>query len=104
MKPRMYDLCYVEAYTYILRCNDGTFYTGSTKNLKRRLTQHRTGMGAKYTKKRLPVELVYLELFMRIDEAFYREKQIQSWSQLKKAALIENCKERLPALCKKVFE
>ena len=70
MKPMM-------AYTYILKCNDGSYYTGSTKNLGLRLMQHQQGFGANHTKKRLPVLLVYVETFDRIDIAFYREKQIQ---------------------------
>ena len=73
---------------YILKCANGLFYTGSTKNLERRLRQHQTGQGANFTKKHLPVELVYTERFSRIDWAFYREKQIQNWSHSKKEALI----------------
>ncbi len=73
---------------YILKCANGLFYTGSTKNLERRLHQHQTGQGANFTKKHLPVELVYIETFCRIDWAFYREKQIQNWSHSKKEALI----------------
>jgi putative endonuclease len=73
---------------YILKCANGLFYTGSTKNLERRLRQHLTGQGANFTKKHLPVELVYTETFHRIDWAFYREKQIQNWSHSKKEALI----------------
>ena len=74
---------------YILKCADGSYYTGSTKNLERRLWQHQNGEGANFTKKHLPVELVYVEEFSRIDEAFYREKQIQGWSRKKKEALID---------------
>ncbi|WP_299556803.1 GIY-YIG nuclease family protein [Seonamhaeicola sp.] len=76
-------------YLYILQCSDGTYYTGSTRNLEFRINQHNTGLGANYTRKRLPLKLVYYEEFMRIDEAFYREKQIQGWSHRKKKALIE---------------
>ena len=75
---------------YILECSDGTYYTGSTKNLEIRLEQHHNGHGAKYTGRRLPVNLLYYEEFQRIDDAFYREKQIQGWSRRKKQALIEN--------------
>ncbi len=64
-------------YMYILQCCDGSYYTGSTKNLERRLQQHQEGKGANHTKKRLPVTLVYYELYDRIDTAFYREKQVQ---------------------------
>ena len=73
---------------YILKCANGLFYTGSTKNLERRLRQHQNGEGANFTKKHLPVELVYTETYQRIDWAFYREKQIQGWSHAKKEALI----------------
>ena len=76
---------------YILECADGSYYTGSTNNLERRLQQHQNGEGANYTKKHLPVKLVYFEEFQRIDDAFYREKQVQGWSRKKKEALINGC-------------
>ncbi|MDT0606090.1 GIY-YIG nuclease family protein [Croceitalea rosinachiae] len=93
-------LCHrsMKGYTYILECADGSYYTGSTKDLELRLTQHQNGEGANHTKKRLPVELVYVELFQRIDEAFYREKQIQGWSRKKKEALIAGNQNKLPEL------
>ncbi len=74
---------------YILRCGDGSLYTGSTRNIEQRFMQHQLGEGAEYTKRGLPVELVFLEECERIDEAFYREKQIQGWSRKKKEALIK---------------
>lgn len=67
-------------YMYILICNDGSYYTGSTIDLERRLKEHQSGQGANHTKKRLPVSLVYYEKYPRIDIAFYREKQIQGWN------------------------
>ena len=76
-------------FTYILKCSDDSYYTGSTKNLERRIDQHNSGNGANYTRKRTPVELVYFEEYPRIDEAYYREKQIQKWSRGKKEALIK---------------
>ena len=79
----------MKGFMYILKCADQSYYTGSTKNIETRLNQHQQGMGANHTKKRLPVELVYIEEFSRIDEAFYREKQVQGWSRAKKEALIE---------------
>jgi putative endonuclease len=97
-------ICTMEAYTYILSCADNTFYTGSTKSIKLRLEQHRCGCGANYTKKRLPIELVYLEAYNRIDFAFDREKQIQKWSHNKKKALIESAENRLSELSKKIFD
>ena len=78
----------MKAYMYILLCIDGSYYTGSTTNLELRITQHQNGEGANYTKKRLPIKLIYYEEFLRIDEAFYREKQVQGWSRKKKEALM----------------
>ncbi len=88
-------------YVYILLCADGSYYTGSTNDLERRLAQHQAGEGANYTRKRLPVKLVYYEKFDRISEAFYREKQIQGWSRKKKQALIEGRYDDLVKLSKK---
>lgn len=91
------------AYTYILECADGTYYTGSTWNLEKRLAEHQSGLGANYTSKHLPVRLVYSEEFSRIDEAFYREKQIQNWSHAKKKALINGDVGLLKHTAKKDF-
>ena len=88
----------MKGYTYILICADDSYYTGSTKNLLRRLKEHQTGQGANHTKKRLPVALIYFEEFDRIDSAFYREKQIQGWSRKKKEALINRQPELLNGL------
>ena len=62
---------------------------GSTVDLERRLAQHATGEGVKYTRRRRPVALVYVEEYSRIDEAFAREKQVQNWSRAKRVALID---------------
>ncbi len=75
---------------YILKCSDGSYYTGSTRNIEQRFYQHQVGKGGVYTQARLPVELVYLEEYLRVDEAFYREKQVQGWSRKKKEALMES--------------
>lgn len=85
----------MKGYMYILLCSDGSYYTGSTKYLELRLAQHQSGEGANHTKKHLPVELVYYEEYQRIDEAFYREKQVQGWSRKKKEALINGMTEEL---------
>jgi len=85
----------MKGFVYILKCSDKTYYTGSTKDLDVRLKAHQAGFGANYTKRRLPVELVYFEEFDRIDQAFKREKQIQKWSHAKKRALIENNTDQL---------
>ncbi len=76
-------------YMYVLECADGSYYTGSTRSLQRRLWKHDNGLGSNYTAKRLPVKLVYTEEFARVDDAFAREKQIQGWTHAKKVALIQ---------------
>ena len=86
------------AFMYILLCSDGTYYTGSTKDLQRRLEEHQAGERANHTQKRLPVELVYFEEFSRIDFAFNREKQVQGWRREKKEALISENAHLLPEL------
>jgi putative endonuclease len=88
----------MKGWMYILECSDGTYYTGSTIDLIRRFKQHMDGDGANHTKKRLPVKLIYFEEFDRIDEAYYREKQVQGWSRKKKEALINSNQKLLPEL------
>ena len=93
----------MSGYMYILLCSDDSYYTGSTTELAERVNQHQCGEGAKYTKSRLPVELVYYEEFDRIDLAFAREHQIKKWTRKKKKALIDGKVDELPKLAKKVF-
>lgn len=76
-------------YTYIVRCSDGTLYTGWTNDLKKRLEMHNSGKGAKYTKVRRPVELVYYEAFETKEEAMSREWHIKRLSRSEKRKLIE---------------
>ena len=64
-------------YTYILACSDGTLYCGWTNNLEKRLLAHNSGRGAKYTKARLPVKLLYYEEFETKEEAMSREWHIK---------------------------
>lgn len=90
----------MKGYMYILKCSDGSYYTGSTNNLELRLSQHQCGEGSNHTKKRLPIKLLYFEEFMRKDDAFYREKQVQGWSRKKKEALINDMTEELHGLAK----
>ena len=77
-----------ENYTYILRCADGTYYCGWTNNLDRRLKAHNEGKGAKYTRSRRPVALVYYEAFSTIEEAMRREYEIKQLPRKKKEELI----------------
>jgi putative endonuclease len=85
-------------HMYILKCADGSFYTGSTLSLDKRLLEHENGMGSNHTSKRLPVELVYCEEYDSVEDAFYREKQVQGWSRVKKMALIKENYKKLPEL------
>lgn len=75
--------------TYIVRCADGTYYTGWTNNPVKRLADHNRGAGAKYTKPRRPVELVYLERFETKEQAMSREAGIKRLSRKEKEALIQ---------------
>lgn len=77
-----------ENYTYILRCADGTYYCGWTNNLDRRLKVHNEGKGAKYTRSRRPVALVYYEAFSTKEEAMRREYEIKQLPRKKKEELI----------------
>ena len=90
-------------FVYILECADGSYYSGSTWDIEKRLWEHQQGLGANHTKKHLPVKLVFCEEYERIDDAFFREKQIQGWSRKKKQALLQERFETLPILAKKKF-
>lgn len=75
-------------YTYILKCADGTLYTGWSANLEKRLAAHNAGTGAKYTRCRLPVELVYFEYQENQSSAQKREAEIKKLRRCHKVALI----------------
>lgn len=86
-------------YTYILKCVDGSLYTGWTNNLEKRLQDHNAGKGAKYTKYRRPVELEYYEVFDTKEEAMKREYAIKQLSRTKKIQLIsQNEKSQNPSV------
>lgn len=75
-------------YTYIVECSDGTLYCGWTNDLERRISAHNEGKGAKYTRTRLPVRLVYFEKFDTKEEAMSREWHIKRLRRKKKEELI----------------
>lgn len=77
-------------YVYIVECSDGTLYTGWTNNLDKRIEQHCNGTGAKYTRGRGPVRLVYYEEFNDKRDAMRREYEIKKYSRINKLKLIEN--------------
>ena len=76
-------------YTYILRCADGSLYTGWTNDLNARIKAHKAGRGGKYTRAHAPVELVYCESFDTKNEAMRREWHIKQLKRKQKLALIE---------------
>ena len=76
-------------YTYILECSDGTLYTGWTNDIEKRLEAHNSGHGAKYTRARRPVKLVYLETFKTKEEAMSREYSIKQIPRKKKLEMIK---------------
>ena len=78
-----------KAYTYILACGDGSLYTGWTNDLEKRVKTHNAGQGAKYTRSRLPVRLVYFEAFADKQAAQSREYQIKRLTRAQKLALID---------------
>lgn len=75
-------------YTYIVKCRDNTYYTGWTKDLDRRMKAHNSGTGAKYTRSRRPVCLVYYEAYGTKEEAMRREREIKRMSRKEKEKLI----------------
>ncbi|MCR4265485.1 GIY-YIG nuclease family protein [Nitratireductor sp. ZSWI3] len=91
----------MEVTVYILRCSDGSYYTGLTKQtVESRLWEHNEGICDGFTKRRRPVELVFTETYDRILDAIARERQIKGWSRAKKEALIALDYEALPGLAR----
>lgn len=88
------------AYTYILRCADGSLYVGSTADLDDRLKRHQSGNRSEFTKLHKPVDLVYKEEYDTYQEAFKRERQLHGWTVAKKEALIKGEIELLKQLSK----
>lgn len=77
-------------YVYILKCGDGSFYCGYTNDVEKRLKKHKSGKGAKYTRSRLPLELVFTEKFDNKSDALKRECEIKKLSRIQKEKLVEN--------------
>ena len=89
---------------YILKCSDGSYYTGITNDIERRLFEHMEGSNRlSYTYTRRPLELVFIAEFTDPETAISVEKQIKRWSRKKKEALINDQFELLPELSKKDF-
>ncbi len=71
-------------FVYVLKCGDGSFYTGITNNLEKRIETHRSGKGSKYIRAHLPVQLIYNEVLESKSQALKREREIKSWSRQQK--------------------
>jgi putative endonuclease len=76
-------------FTYILLCSDGSYYTGSTNDIKKRFKDHLSGKGARYTKSHKPKKIVYREEFATKSEALKREAEIKKWPRKKKERLVK---------------
>ncbi|MCY6371459.1 GIY-YIG nuclease family protein [Clostridium ganghwense] len=77
-------------YVYIVECSDKTYYTGWTNNLEKRINAHNSGNGAKYTRGRRPVKLIYFKNFNHKSEAMKREYEIKQMSRKEKDKLIKS--------------
>lgn len=87
-------------FVYIVKCSDGSYYTGVTSNLEKRIAEHNSGIIEGYTSDRLPVNLVYSNRFGNVNDAIRAEKQIKGWTRAKKEALIRGDFEALVNLSK----
>lgn len=81
-------------YTYIVKCSDGSLYTGWTNDIEKRIKAHNNGKGAKYTKSRAPVKLVYVEEFDTKKEAMKREYEIKHMKRQEKEKLLGQGKKQ----------
>jgi putative endonuclease len=89
--PRRCDVYYMENnyFVYILKCNDGTYYIGYTNDIPKRVKVHNAGKGAKYTRGRLPVEVVFQQSFETKSEALKQEYKLKRMTRSEKEKLIE---------------
>ena len=86
------------AWTYMLRCADGSYYAGCTTNINQRLGEHQAGTFGGYTASRRPVEMVWADELPTIDDAIVVERQLKGWSRAKKEALARGDFDALPGL------
>src|SRR5205085_9103218 len=98
---RVRGVMMAKTWIYILRCADGSYYTGQTTKLEKRLAEHQAGEGGEWTQQRLPVELVFSQEMPDKDSAFLAERQTKGWSRAKKEALIAQNWDILRWLAKK---
>jgi len=90
----------MSAWVYILKCNDDSYYTGSTVDFQSRIVKHGEDSVSGWTASRLPVKIAFVHEFNTIDEAIRAERQIKGWSRAKKEALINSNFDLLVELSK----
>ena len=83
-----------KAYMYVVECRDGSYYTGYTTDVKRRLAVHNSGKGAKYTRARLPVKLIYVEVFASKEEAMSAEALLKRKKRPQKERFLSENQEK----------
>ena len=91
----------VDFWVYILRCSDGSYYTGHTDNLEKRVGEHQAGEIVGYTSIRRPLTLVFAERFESREDAISRERQVKGWGRQKKEALIRGDWQEISRLASK---
>lgn len=91
-------------WVYILNCADGSYYTGHTDNLEKRIGEHQSGAFGGYTATRKPVTLAWSQPFVTREEALVAEMQIKGWSRKKKEAMMRGDWNRVSALAKKISQ
>ena len=94
----------MQFWVYLLRCNDGSYYAGHTDALEQRIGQHKAGQGCDWTKRRLPVELVWTDSTSTREEALAFERRIKGWTRAKKEALIVGDWKRIGLLARPPHE
>jgi predicted GIY-YIG superfamily endonuclease len=90
-------------YVYILKCSDDSYYVGHTDNIEKRISEHELNIYYCYTSSRLPIKVMYIQLFSTRGEALESERQLKKWSRKKKEALIEENWSKISSLAKKKF-
>lgn len=91
------------AWVYILKCADGSYYTGCTTNIDQRFGEHQAGIDCAYTSVRRPLVMIWAQEYQSILDAIDGERQIKRWSRAKKEALIRGDYDALPALSRRGF-
>ncbi len=90
-------------FVYILKCKDDSYYVGHTDDLKKRMSEHSTGVASRWTAIRLPVKLVFSQACASRNEAFVAERKIKQWSRKKKEALMKSDWKRVSLFARKNF-